>query len=224
MLIYIKFLFPKRCSPVNRKKEVPQETIMDEEASNESVPSEAREPTDVLNNWPELQRLVVDGEPIGSLFEKGWRPLLKSKPNGKQYMTLRLHGKDPESGEMIDTERGIGILDPENPEKWETLVTLYEDSKPPLPSVAKSPYAPPNTSQSSTHNRSSILTTKVGRIAPIGPSVQIKLETLQWYAWVQASAGYPGTLDDFINQSVDTLFRDHYKLELAVVNQKEENC
>lgn len=205
---------------MNRKKEAPQETEMEQLVPQSNNSDSSEDQPDILESWTELQR-VLDGVSTDELFEKGWRPLLKSKPNGKQYITLRLHGRDSETGKLIDTERGLGVHDPENPERWETLVALYEVSKPPLPSV--SPRSNPQPIPASQLSRSSILTTKVARISPIGPSVQIKLGTLQWYTWVQNSAGYPGTLDDFINQSVDTLFRDHYKLELAVVNQKEEN-
>ncbi len=197
---------------------------MEQVVPQEAVPQNSGNAIDILEDWPELQRLLEEGEAVETLFEKGWRPLLKSKSNGKQYMTLRLHGKNPDTREPIDTERGIGILDPENPEKWQALVNLYEESKPPLPSAIRGSSAPQIPYSPSTGNRSSILTTKVGRIAPIGPSVQIKLGTLQWYTWVQTSAGYPGSLDDFINQSVDTLFREHFKLELAVINKQEENC
>ena len=198
---------------LTRKKEVSQELI-EEELSNTPVSNQSED--DIIENWTELQR-VLGGASTDELFEKGWKPLLKSKPNGKQYIILRLHGKD-EDGNQIDTERGCGLHTPENPERWETLLALYSAAKSPLPHIT--PRTNPKPFPSS--DRSSILTTKVTRVTPIGPSVQIKLGTLQWYTWVQTSAGYPGSLDDFINQSVDTLFRDHYKLELAVVNQKEE--
>jgi hypothetical protein len=204
---------------MNRKKEIPQETEMEQPVPQDKESEDVDTLNEIIDNWEELQR-VLDGASTDELFEKGWRPLLKSKSNGKQYITLRLHGRDPETGKQIDTERGLGVFHPENSERWDALLALYEISKPPLPSVAAR--YNPQPLPASQVNRSSILTTKVTRIAPIGPSVQIKLGTLQWYTWVQSSAGYPGTLDDFINQSVDTLFRDHYKLELAVVNQKEE--
>lgn len=199
-----------------------------DEDSDESVTPEVSQndsgEQDPFADWPELTRLLEDGAPVESLFEKGWKPLLKAKINGKQYMTLRLHGKDPETGDRIDTERSIGVFSPENPEKWNTLLSLYEESQPSshnsLPS-AISGRSPQFLNQSSTGNRSSVLTTKVGRVAPIAPTVQIKLGTLQWFTWVQQTAGYVGTLDDFINESVDTLFRDHYKLELAVIVQGE---
>lgn len=195
--------------------------------SDESVTSEVSQNNsgeqDPFANWPELTRLLDNGAPVESLFEKGWKPLLKAKINGKQYMTLRLHGKDPETGERIDTERSVGFYDPENPEKWNTLLALYEEWAPSnsLPSAVsgRSPQIP---NQPSAGSRSSVLTTKVGRVAPIAPTVQIKLGTLQWFTWVQQTAGYVGTLDDFINESVDTLFREHYKLELAVIVQGDE--
>ena len=215
--------------PVGRKKETSQETIMEEskeEDSPQNVPQKSGEQTDPFEDWPELQRLLEDGEPVEALFEKGWKPILKSKPNGKQYINLRLHGRNQGTGDVIDTERGLGVLDPENHERWDSLLALYEESKPPLPSVpsvTKGTDNQPNPTAYSHSNRSSVLTTKVGRIAPIGPSVQIKLGTLQWYTWVQQAAGYPGSLDDFINDTVDSYFREHHHLELAVVIQGEEN-
>lgn len=216
-----------------KNKKIVQETVLkqqnngEDDASNEAVPQESSTDNsgeqDPFANWPELTRLIEGDAPVESLFEKGWKPLLKAKINGKQYMTLRLHGKDPETGDRIDTERSIGFYDPENPVKWNALIALYEEWAPSnsLPS-AVSGRSPQFTNQPPAGNRSSVLTTKVGRIAPIAPTVQIKLGTLQWYTWVQQTAGYTGTLDDFINESVDTLFREHYKLELAVIVQGDE--
>jgi len=206
---YIKIPFPQ-VFPMTRKKEVPQELA---EEKLEDQP-------DILESWTELQR-VLDGASIDEIFEKGWRPLLKSKSNGKQYIVLRLHGKD-ETGHQIDTERGLGLHDPDSPDRWETLLALYEASKPALPSVAPPSHSIP-APFTAPGDRSSILTTKVGRIAPIGPSVQIKLGTLQWFNWVQQVCGYPGTLDDFINDTVDSYFRAHHHLELAVVVQGGQN-
>jgi len=205
---------------MNRKKEIPQETELEQSIpQDDTLDTSEKALDDILENWTELQR-VLGGASIDELFEKGWRPLLKSKPNGKQYITLRLHGKDPADGHQIDTERGLGLLNPDSPERWETLTALYEASKPTLPSVVPRTNL---TSSTTATNRSSVLTTKVGRVAPIGPSVQIKLGTLQWFNWVQQVCGYPGTLDDFINDTVDSYFRAHHHLELAVVVQGGQN-
>ena len=205
-----------------KKREVPQETVT-EEIPDDSIPTtESDDPDAVLEAWPELQRLL-NGESVEDFFDKGWRPSIKSKPNGKKYITFRLHGRDPNTGEIVDYERGLGVLDPENPIRYDVLKGLVPQKNVTVPDVLPKSQASSIPTPITNRDRSSVLTTKVGRIAPIGPSVQIKLGTLQWYTWVQTSAGYPGSLDDFINQSVDTLFRDHYKLELAVVNQREEN-
>ena len=225
VILYIKFVPQNGVPQVPRKKGNASQVMVKEPSIEEdyveNVPPNLGETVDLLDDWPELQRLIDDGESVETLFEKGWRPLLKSKSNGKQYMTLRLHGKDPDSGEHVDTERGLGILSPENHSRWDTFLALYEESKPPLPSVDRGTSPPQNPPQQSTGNRSSVLTTKVGRIAPIGPSVQIKLGTLQWFTWVQQACGYPGALDDFINETVDAYFREHHHLELAVVIQGE---
>lgn len=186
-------------------------------------PDDEVDQNDVLDQWPELQRLL-NGESVEALFEKGWKPLIKPKPNGKQYMAFRFHGKD-EDGNFIDTERGLGSVNAENPERWNILKALYDEFKEStqqsqqLPSIPLKINNPQSTSTRTPQNRSSILTTKMGRLAPIGPSVQIKLGTLQWFTWIQQAAGYSGTLDDFINESVETLFREYYKLELAVIMQ-----
>jgi len=235
--LHILIFVPKNGVPPVKNKKLPPQTMTkqavdgDNAESNDSFPQEnstenLRE-QDPFANWPELTRLLENNEPVESLFEKGWRPLLKSKPNGKQYMTLRFHGREKDSGEMMDTERGIGILDPENPEKWDALIALFEESKPPLPSTENrtpNTQSPPITgSSTSNSNRSSVLSSKVARVAPIAPTVQINLGTLQWYNWVQQVCGYPGKLDDFINDTVDSYFRAHHHLELAVVVQGGQN-
>ena len=196
---------------MTRKIISPQETIIEEKVSQEQ-----REQTDIFDDWSELQRVTREaGEPIETFSEKGWRLFLKNKPNGKQYITLRLQGKDPETGKHVDTERSLGLFDPENPERYHALLEMFPGK---LPTIV-----PKSESSQSQANRSSVLTTKVGRIAPIGPSVQIKLGTLQWFNWVQQVCGYPGTLDNFINDTVDSYFRAHHHLELAVVVQGGQN-
>ena len=217
---YIKFLFPERvfpktAFPMDKKREVPQTAI-----TEEKVP-QSGEQTDIFDDWPELQRVTQEaGASIETFSEKGWKPFLKNKPNGKQYITLRLQGHDPDTGKHVDTERSLGPFDPKNPERYEALVEMFPGK---LPTIAQKSDPPPPPRDSQGNLRASVLTTKVGRIAPIGPSVQIKLGTLQWYAWVQQAAGYPGSLDDFINETVDSYFREHHHLELAVVIQGEEN-
>lgn len=209
LLTYINFLFPRIVFPMTKKREVPQEAIIEEK-----VP----EPTDIFEDWSELQRVTQEaGEPIETFSEKGWKPFLKNKPGGKQYIALRLQGKDPDTGKHVDTERSLGPFDPE---RYEALLELFPGK---LPTIVLKSELPQTARDSQGNVRASVLTTKVARIAPIGPSVQIKLGTLQWYTWVQQAAGYPGSLDDFINETVDAYFRDHHHLELAVVIQGEEN-
>ncbi len=206
---------------MNRKREVPQETELDKsvpQAEQEESSEKSEAQPDLLESWIELQRLL-DGASIDELFEKGWKPLIKSKPNGKQYITLRLHGRDPEDGHQIDTERGLGLHNPGSPERWETLVALYEASKPALPGVAPRTNRKPLPST----NKPAMLSTKVARLQPIGPSVNLELETLSWYMWAQKSKGYPETLDTFINECVSILFKDFFRQELAVVKRREEN-
>lgn len=230
----LDFLFPNGVYPeLVRKKEIPQETVIEEksaeddgeneEESIEDVPLDAGEHLiDQLDNWPELQRLLGEGESAETLFEKGWRPIQKTKPNGKQYAVLRFHGIDQGTGEYKDTERGLGVITDENNDRWETLLALYKASKDQLPMPpSKEPLPSQSTQQPSSNKPSSVLSSKVARIVSITPSVQISLGTLQWYTWVQQKCEYPGKLEDFINDTVDSYFRDHHHLELAVIIQGE---
>jgi len=212
---------------MTRKKNVPQELELeqpipqDEDSKQDEESKESDNSIDtVIDDWEELQR-ILDGEPVEDIFGKGWRPLLRTKRNGKKYMVLRLHGKDPETGRTIDTERGLGL---HTSDRWDTLMALFEESKPKLPDVIPQPHpeTPDTQLPTASSSRSSVLTTKVARVTPIGPSVQINLGTLQWYNWVQTSKGYPGSLDDFINQAVEQLFTVHYNKEIAVVDKMEE--
>jgi len=206
------------------KGEVPQEPELGQDGS-QGQKSENSEGSidDIVENWEELQD-VLEGTSIDDVFEKGWKPLLRTKPNGKQYMVLRLHGRDPGTGKYRDTERGLGL---HTSTRWDTLNALFEESHSALPSVIPRDSSLPSiTTDSQTTNqtgRSPVLSTKVGRVRPIGPSVEIKLGTLQWFNWVQQDCGYPGSLDDFINDTVDSYFRSHHHLELAVVVQGGQN-
>jgi hypothetical protein len=229
-----------------RKKTVPKKLESESTVPPEQEESEKPDNSvdSVIANWAELQR-VLNGETIEDIFEKGWRPVLRTKKrNGKQYMVLRIQGKDPATGKPIDTERGLGL---HTSLRWSTLWSLYTENNQPqeedaqteftqeLPSVIPTeqssissidPEAPEPPENIPTNQppigRSPVLTTKVARLTPIGPAVQINLGTLQWFNWVQNSKGYPGTLDDFINQSVELLFTVHYNKEIAVVDRMEE--
>jgi len=204
---------------MDRTTEVPKEDVIEE-----AVPDESKEPDDVIANWPQLQRLV-EGTSVEELFEKGWTPSIKTKPNGKQYITLKINGKDPDTGKRIDTERGLGVLDDKTAIRWETLRGLFPE-KVLLPTVIRRSTDSPIPPASSISNRSSITSTKIARVTPIGPSVNIELETLSWYMWAQQYRGYPEPLDTFINACVATLFREHFHKKLAVVDvrKKEDNC
>ena len=230
-----------------RKKTVPEKLELEPTVPPEQDESEKPDNSvdSVLANWAELQK-VLNGETVEDIFEKGWRPVLRTKKrNGKRYMVLRIQGKDPATGKPIDTERGLGL---HTSLRWSTLWSIYTENDPPpedkpveleLPSVIpaeklssniidpEAPEAPEALSETSYTNpqpigRSPVLTTKVARLMPIGPAVQINLGTLQWYNWCQTSRGYPGTLDDFINQSVDLLFTVHFNKEIAVVDKEEK--
>lgn len=233
-MVHIKIPLPNGVFPELAKKKVtPQETVVEEESSEnngetgetsiEGVPlDEGEHLVDQLDNWPELQRLLSEDEAVENLFEKGWRPILKTKPNGKQYGVLRFHGIDQGTGEYKDTERGLGVIIPENSGRWDTLLALFETVKSQLPlPPANEPLPSQNTQPPPSSKSSSVLSSKVARIAPITPSVQISLGTLQWYTWVQQACDYPGKLEDFINDTVDSYFRAHHHLELAVIIQGE---
>lgn len=213
-----------------KTKKIPQETIVkqvpneeNEDSASVDASESSREPEDVIANWPELQKLLKGEHTLEELYEKGWRPVIKTKKNGKQYMALRFHGPNPITGDTMDTERGLGLLNPEDPIRYETLMSLFPQKDNSLPlDVSKSPDSSNSTTRSN-KDRSSILISKVARVTPIAPTVQINLGTLQWYTWVQQVCGYPGKLDDFINDTVDSYFRAHHHLELAVVVQGGTN-
>ena len=231
-----------------KTKNIPQETVMekkdvsdaeglnDVDLENESIPKTPEEIDELFENWPELQKILNNVHTVEELFELGWRLNQKIKPSGKRYMSLRITGKDPKSGKNIDRERGLG---PFNQVKWDILQSL--DPKLKLPEVirrddwssqdlqnnqyelqnSQEPQETP--SESTMSKRASVLTTKVARVAPIGPSVQINLGTLQWYTWTQQVCGYTGTLDNFINDTVESYFRNYHHLELAVVVKGDES-
>lgn len=131
---------------------------------------------------------------------------------------LRVEFKDSELGKWRDAEKSLG---PYDPERWEALMRLYVSSVPPI-RESQVPNSILKEHGGGVVAKPSVLATKVARVSPIGPTVHLELRTLQWYEWLRKDANYPGTLDDFINQSVNTLFREHYNLELAVVDQGEK--
>lgn len=207
---------------MSMKKKVPQKAILEEnneeevvtdESQRKPVPENPEEINKILENWPQLQKLLGNDLTVDDLFEKGWKPYIKTKTGGQRYITIRIHGKD-DSGKMIEGERSLGAYNDETAVRYDILMSLYPRKELPELAPENSPEIEP---PAPIERKASVLTTKVGKVAPIGPTVQIKLGTLQWFTWVQQTAGYPGTLDDFINESVETLFREHFKLQLAVI-------
>jgi hypothetical protein len=168
---------------------------------DEEVPPDYKQ---VIENWEELKDI-----PIQEFFSKGWKPRVKTKPQGKRYITLRFHWKD-EDGSWRDTERGLGLYDPE---RWEALLSMYPHKSRYL-QTPKSPQSPKSPRETT------VLSAKVQKPKPLQPSVHLDLQTLQWYTWLQ-SQGYPGTLEDFLNDVVDSYFREYQKLELAVIIQRD---
>ena len=166
---------------------------------NNEVPTEEVDTKTIIQNWEELQKI-----PIQDYFARGWKPRVKSKPNGKRYITIRNKWKDDEG--WHDSEKSLG---PYDPERWEAILEIY-----PKKTIFPKPYSPRST------KKSSILGSKLVKPKPLGSTVHLSLETLQWYVWTQ-SKGYSGTLDDFINQCVKSYFKNYQGIELAVVLPQE---
>ncbi len=53
-------------------------------------------------------------------------------------------------------------------------------------------------------------------------SIKLEPETLQWFAWICSTAGFTGSLSDFVNESIQTLFTNHYKLDICVIDNSTD--
>jgi hypothetical protein len=178
-------------------KEFPSTSDVDdsEELPNEDLPNETPSPED----WYELTSL-----PIRQMVTDGWIPRVRNLRNGKQVITLRLVERD-DDGKRRDKERGLG---PYSDERWAKLLSYFPQLK-----VGTS-----KESESTESKGSTILSTKVDKPKPLSSSIHFNLSTLQWYRWTQENTGYPGNLEDFVNDCIDAYFRKHHKLELAVIH------
>lgn len=132
---------------------------------------------------------------IDEAVKQGWRPRI-IKRRDTQYLTLRLGNQ----------ERSLGLATDEN------VQLLYEL----FPELRGKLHSKTRPIRSST-----ILSTKIAKPKQLPATTHLTLETLQWYKYLQEKAEYPGTIDEFLNESVDTLFREHYGLELAVIIEKK---
>jgi hypothetical protein len=196
---------------VTKDKGVPDDQEVPE------VPEDEEDTNDykaIIENWAELNDI-----PLQDLIVKGWKPRIRVRPGGSKSIRLRVFYKD-EEGKWKDSERSLGAY---SPERWQALLSMFP-KKEMYPSSNDSNPKPQADSyqEASRSPKSSVLATKVARVSSIGPTVHLELRTLQWYEWLRKDVSYPGTLDDFINQSVNTLFKEHYNLELAVIDQGEK--
>lgn len=167
-------------------------------SEDEEVPTEQQRI--VIDNWDHLKEI-----PVQDYFDKGWKPRVKTKTNGSRYITIRRRWK--ENGKWLDAEKSLG---PYDPERWEILLEMY-----PRDDIV----FPKKRSRPSGSRASSVLAARVAKPKPLSSTVHLNIGTLHWFKWLQ-DQGYNGTLDDFINQSVDGYFREHHKLELAVIIEK----
>ena len=95
-----------------------------------------------------------------------------------------------------------------DPERWEALLELFPGRDKGFP---QKPVPP---------KKSIVLASKLGKPKHLGTTVHFTTQTLHWYEYLQQQ-GYPGSLEQFINEVVDELFRVHHGLELAVVIVKD---
>jgi hypothetical protein len=184
------------------------------EITENSEPNEQLVPTDEVNmdnfpaevpnfEWLELTSLGA----IEELIAEGWTPRVKTKTGtGLKTICLRRISRD-DDGKRHDSERGLGLY---SDERWAKLLSYYPKVEVPT-TVVK---------ESKASKGSPILSTLVSKPTPLQSSIHLDLSTLQWYVWAQQKAGYPGTLEQFINQCVDGYFHEYHKLELAVISEK----
>jgi len=201
---------------------------MSEEDENKlpSVPTLDGDSQKALEEWEEFKKY-----PVYDMMLEGWWPAIRKKRDAT-YITMRRKYKD--GSKISFSEKSLGKYDTA---RWNALVKLSPHQSPPtrkqeaendessITQSGESPLAlpPPEPIMPGFKPRtSSVLSAKVGKPRVLESTIHPNLETLQWYYWVQQNAGYPGTFEDFINHAVHDLFTEHYRLELAIVREKEE--
>ena len=149
-----------------------------------------------INDWPELKDI-----PIQDLLAEGWKPRVKTKPDGKRYMSIRHKWKEEETGEWSEQEKGLGVFDPE---RWELLLSLCP------PKIGF-----PQTYHSRSQKESSLLKTTLARPKAIPPSVPVDSDLIEYYLYFQRK-GYGGDLGDWMKECIRNYLIGN-GLELAVV-------
>jgi len=149
-----------------------------------------------INDWPELKNI-----PIQDLFAEGWKPRVKSKPDGKRYISIRHKWKEEETGEWSEQEKGLGVYDPE---RWELLLSLC-----PQKSGFPRAYHPRSPKESS------LLKTTLTRPKAIPTSVPVDSDLIEYYLYFQGK-GYGGDLGEWMKECIRNYLIGN-GLELAVV-------
>ena len=72
----------------------------------EQVPTSNEESEEsILAEWSQLKEI-----PIDQYVEAGWRPRVKSKKDGKRYISVRHREKDPQTHKYVDREKNLGHI------------------------------------------------------------------------------------------------------------------
>jgi len=166
-------------------KEVPDEKDLDKEKITKAI----------VENWDELNEIAIQ-----DYFSKGWRPRIKTKPDGTRYITIRGRSRD-DDGVYHDSEKSLG---PYDPERWEILLSMF-------PKLSSRSHIPVPTDQ----KPPSILSTRIGRHKAIPASLSIDTDILTYYEFFQRK-GYMGTIDEWIHECLRNYFIQNF-MEIGIM-------
>jgi hypothetical protein len=161
----------------------------------EEVPASNDETEEsILAAWSELK-----GIPIDQCVDEGWRPRVKSKTDGKRYITIRHREKDPQSNKYLDKEKSLG---PYSLERWELITKLFPSNY-------------PREHKPRTFEQSPILKTTLSRPKAIPSSIPVDSDLQEYYLYFQKK-GYTGDMGEWMKECIRNYLIDH-GIEIAVV-------
>ncbi len=187
--------------------------MVDAMTEKDEVPENSKKGTELEEGTPSPEDPLKDLRdiPFDELREKGWKPRIKEKPDGKRYITLqgRLLRTD---GKKHTTDRGIGAY---TPERWEYVSQFFSDRSEEQES-SEGTDADIGTEESGVKEReiklpdkgASMFRTVVRRHGAIPPSVTYGTDIVLYFETFQA-LGYSGTIDQWTQEIVRNYLAEH---------------
>jgi hypothetical protein len=187
---------------------------------DESVPNLAHEEPESPTSESEDSLKDLRKVPFDELRKKGWKPRIKKKPSGQQYITLQGRIED-DDGKKHTTDRSLGAY---TPERWDYIIQFFPEPEETswateLDVDGLGTEEPPRDADSigtveqdvelPRTKDSKMFKTVVSRHGAIPSSITYASDIVVYFEFFQAK-GYSGNINDWMHEVVRNYLAEHY--------------